>query len=106
MIKRQTLICLSLIPIALFTASSVVRAQTVQYVVNKSPTPCLKGREEPRSDANVIQCVPPGTVVTFITAVPFWMNIRLVDGRTGWGAKKFLTQSSTTPALPTTPDIP
>src|SRR5262245_61724433 len=98
--RRQTFFLASFVAILLCAFSFVVTAQTVQFIVNNSAAPCLKVREQPKSDANVIQCVPPGTMVTFIKTVPFWMNIRLDDGRTGWGAKKFLTQSGTTPTQP------
>jgi len=64
--------------------------QTTAYVVRASADPCLVLRVAPAADSARGDCLPPGTGVTGVDAVPFWRRVRLPDGREGWAAKKFL----------------
>lgn len=71
----------------------------VVFTIRGTAVPCLKVRSLPAPDAAPLACLVPGTTVTGIGAAPYWRQIQLADGRTGWAAKKFLDLSGT-PAPP------
>lgn len=106
------LICRRLWPVAAVAAlcatavSAVGAQQETGYVVRPTGGPCLVVRAAPSTDSTRIDCLVPGTAVTGIDAVPFWRRIRLVDGREGWSAKKFLEPAApvTEELAPTDPD--
>ena len=75
---------------------------TTGYVVRPTADPCLLLRTAPDADASRIDCLLPGTSVGAVDAVPFWRRVRLVDGREGWAAKKFL-EPAVVPAESPTP---
>jgi beta-lactamase superfamily II metal-dependent hydrolase len=79
---------------------ALLRAQAaVPFVVAPSAVPCLNLRAHPDSDAPSVACLTPGTHVTATAAAPYWRQVTLADGRTGWAAKKFLDpDTAATPA--------
>ncbi len=62
------------------------------YVVRATATPCLNVRDDHDTGVDPIDCIPPGTPVDVLRAVPYWREVRLADGRTGWAAKKYLSR--------------
>jgi competence protein ComEC len=69
--------------------------------VSAEAVPCLNIRPRPESGAvPPVACLVPGTPVSAIGAAPYWRQLRLADGRTGWAAKKFLVVDSAAPAPP------
>ncbi len=61
----------------------------VPFVVSHNAS-CLKVRARPESSAPSFACLAPGIQVEAVGTAPYWRQIRLQDGRTGWAAKKFL----------------
>jgi len=64
--------------------------------VSAAAAPCLNLRPRPEADAPPLACLTPGTPAEGIGAAPYWRELRLTDGRTGWAAKKFLVAVETT----------
>jgi competence protein ComEC len=60
------------------------------YVVRASAAPCLRIRSSPDASASHFACIEPGAIVTAVGVAPFWRQVRLADGLTGWAAKKYL----------------
>jgi competence protein ComEC len=58
--------------------------------VRETAAPCLRVREAANPDAIEVTCLAPGTTVEVLRLAPYWREVRLSDGRTGWVAKKFL----------------
>jgi competence protein ComEC len=84
--------------VLLLAGSSPLAAQDpATVVVRASATPCLKIRPRPDADATAFTCITPGTAVRAVAAAPYWRQVRLADGRTGWAAKKYLEASGTAP---------
>lgn len=81
-------------PIALIALGLLAAPAAAQlsepHVVRPSATPCLNVRPDHDTDTEPDTGIPPGTAVTVIASVPYWREIRLDDGSTGWAAKKFL----------------
>lgn len=88
-----------------FSFVSVAQAQG-NYVVSELAAPCLKLRAGPEADAEVLDCLSPGTLVTVVEAIPYWRKIRLADGRDGWVAKKFLKAAEPQAPQPTPIALP
>ena len=84
--------------LALFCTTSLLAAQETGYIVRPTATPCLNIRPAPDTDMESFDCVVPGTALKAVGAVPYWREVRLGDGRTGWAAKKFLEIAA--PPLP------
>jgi competence protein ComEC len=99
---RQYLVPLlvSLAPLA------TLRAQgPVQFAVSDKVSSCLAVRARPQSSAPSIDCLQPGTrVEAGATTAPYWRQIKLQDGRTGWAAKKFLEIVAAPAIAPATDD--
>jgi hypothetical protein len=89
---------------ALLTTVSV-QAQT-SYTVRPSADPCLNLREAPESEADLIDCIAPGTTLVVLDSVPYWRHVRLGDGREGWVAKKFIEPTPVPPITPPPDPIP
>jgi competence protein ComEC len=89
---RVGLVVRRLWPLALIMAGAARLAaqEPTPLVVRRSVRSCLSVR--PRADANApaFTCLAPGTPVTAVAAAPYWRQVRLADGRTGWLAKKYL----------------
>jgi N-acetylmuramoyl-L-alanine amidase len=62
--------------------------------VRANASPCLNVRPSPDTEADAFDCISVGSQVTGIGTAPYWRQIRLADGRTGWAAKKYLEASS------------
>lgn len=85
-------------------ASSLVAQDSVQFTVRDDAIPCLNVRARPENSAPAFDCVEPGTRVEAIGVAPYWRQIRLLDGRTGWAAKKFLELVAAPAVTPDTAD--
>lgn len=81
---------------------ALVSAQApTPFVVAADATPCLNIRPRAESGATpVVDCLAPGTRVAGIGVAPYWRQVRLADGRTGWAAKKFLEVDSSAGPVP------
>jgi len=65
------------------------------FVVAPAAAPCLNIRPRAASGATpVLACLVPGTRVDGVGVAPYWRQVRLADGRTGWAAKKYLDVDS------------
>ena len=62
----------------------------IQFAVSGDVSSCLAVRARPQSSAPSIDCLRSGTRVEAVGTAPYWRQLRLQDGRTGWAAKKFL----------------
>jgi len=76
----------------------------VQFTVSDDVASCLKVRVRPESSAPDLVCLAPGTQVEAVGIAPYWRQIRLQDGSTGWAAKKFLEIVAAPSVAPTTDD--
>lgn len=93
--------CFAVAVLAWLPALLAAQAPT-PFVVAADATPCLNIRPRAESGATpVVDCLAPGTRVAGIGVAPYWRQVRLADGRTGWAAKKFLAVDSS--AAPVTP---
>lgn len=70
--------------------SSLMAQEPIRFTVSQGMGACLKVHARPESSAPSITCLDPGTGVEAIGTAPYWRQIKLQDGRTGWAAKKFL----------------
>ena len=92
-----------LVVLASVAALSTALAQApVQFAVRDNVSSCLVVRARPQSSAPPIACLTAGTRVEAVGTAPYWRQIRLQDGSTGWAAKKFLQIVGTPPPAPTT----
>lgn len=91
----------------MLAASLTLSAQTDQYIVRASASPCLNVRSEASTDADQVACLTPGTKVTVVSTVPFWREITFGNNQRGWVAKKFIEPSTAaTPVDPAAVVIP
>jgi competence protein ComEC len=81
---------------------ALVAQEPVQFTVREDLAACLKVRARPESSAPSFICLDPGTPVEAVGVAPYWRQIRLQDGRTGWAAKRFLEISAAPAVVPTT----
>src|SRR3954468_18975003 len=90
--QRVRLILRRLWPIALILAGSprLAAQERTSLVVRQSVRSCLSVRPRADAMAPAFACLAPGTPVTAIAAAPYWRQVRLANGRTGWVAKKYL----------------
>lgn len=94
-----------LVVLASIAATSTALAQApVQFAVSDAVSSCLVVHARPQSSAPSITCLQPGTRVEGVGTAPYWRQIILQDGRTGWAAKKFLDILAAPPVAPTTDD--
>src|SRR6266481_69354 len=84
----QILACFLSLTIIALTPSRA--AAETSYRVRDAASPCLRVRDAPTSAAAAIECVAVGTVLVELGVAPFWRQVRLPDGRTGWASKRFL----------------
>ena len=82
---------------ALASASAASAQGPIQFVVRGTADPCLNIRARPESSAPSLTCLTPGARVDAVGVAPFWREVRLADGRTGWAAKKFLEVAESPP---------
>jgi competence protein ComEC len=75
-----------------------------KFRVRDDAQPCLNIRARPESSARSFECLTPGTAVDAVGTAPYWRQVRLADGRTGWAAKKFL-EVVAAPAADTAPAV-
>lgn len=74
-------------------------AETSDYIVRTSASPCLRLRSAPNTSASQGDCLVPRTRVTALESVPYWRRVRVVGATdSGWAAKAYLE-----PAPPVTP---
>jgi len=87
--------------LALVWGPGLVAAQApTPFVVAPAATPCLNIRPRAENGATpVVACLIPGTRVDGIGVAPYWRQVRLADGRTGWAAKKYLDVDSSAIAI-------
>ncbi len=79
------------LPILASLSPFVLQAQEpVQFTVSDDVSSCLNVRARPESSAPAFICLERGTQVEVVGVAPYWRQILLEDGRTGWAAKKFL----------------
>jgi competence protein ComEC len=90
--------------LSLTPGSSLLIQEPVQFAVRDDVASCLNVRVRPESSAPSIDCLRSGTRVDAIGVAPYWRQIRLVGGRTGWAAKKFLQIVGAPPLGPATED--
>ena len=83
---RRSLITLGLCLTPVFR---LFAQEPVQFTVGDVAS-CLKVRARPERSAPSFVCLDRGTQVEAVGVAPYWRQIRLQDGRTGWAAKKFL----------------
>src|SRR5688572_22641434 len=95
---------LALLAAAAFPLPCVAKAQTGDYLVRSTATPCLRVRPQPSSAATQIDCIEPGTRVTELESVPYWRRVRYGPAETGWVAKAHLEAAP--PAADTAVAIP
>ncbi len=89
---------LALALVSLAAPDRLAAQEATRFVVGADALPCLTIRPRPASGAvPPVACLVPGSPVTAIGAAPYWRQVRLPDGRTGWAAKKFLVADSSTP---------
>jgi competence protein ComEC len=95
---------LRLLALGTLALAATLQAQApVQFTVSDDAS-CLKVRSSPSSSAPSFICLAPGTVVEAVGTAPYWRQIRLQDGRTGWAAKKFLEIVAGQPVAPASDD--
>ncbi len=87
---RRSLWGLAFALLVLLPAGLAGQEGAVVFRVRESAAPCLVFRALPSAGAARQDCLAPGTVADGIGTAPYWRQIRLGDGRTGWAAKKFL----------------
>lgn len=97
--RRRLVVLASLAPL-----HSAWAQAPVQFAVSDHISTCLAVRPRPQGSAPSIACLSRGTRVEAIGTAPYWRNVRLQDGRTGWAAKKFLEIVAAPPAAPTADD--
>jgi competence protein ComEC len=76
--------------VGLVAAKPLAAQEPSSFVVRQSAAPCLRIRPSPDAGTEHFACIPPGTTVTAVGAAPFWREVRIPDGSTGWAAKKYL----------------
>jgi competence protein ComEC len=74
--------------------------------VRATVSDCLNLRSDHDVSSNSIACLPPGTEVTLVQDIPYWRKVRLVDGREGWTAKKYLEPVTPPQTAPSDSPIP
>ncbi|MEP7226852.1 MAG: MBL fold metallo-hydrolase [Gemmatimonadales bacterium] len=84
--------------------STALAQAPVQFAVSDAVSSCLVVHARPQSSAPPIACLAAGTRVEAVGTAPYWRQIVLQDGRTGWAAKKFLAIVAAPPVAPTTDD--
>jgi competence protein ComEC len=89
-----------LIALTLVGSSPLAGQEPPAFVVRQAAAPCLNIRPRPEADAPAFACLPPGTAVSAVAAAPYWRQVRLTDGRTGWAAKKYLESGRALPPDP------
>ena len=94
-----TCCALSLTPL-----SPALAQAPVQFAVSENVSSCLVVRARPQSSAPSIGCLNPGTRVEAVGTAPYWRQLRLQNGSTGWAAKKFLQIVAAPPVAPATDD--
>ena len=84
----------------------VLQAQEpVQFTVSDAVAPsCLVVRSRPQRSAPPIDCLQSGTRVKAVGTAPYWRQVRLLDSRIGWAAKKFLEVVTEPPIAPVSED--
>lgn len=95
---------LGLILLNLASTPLLLAQGPVQFAVSDKVASCLVVRARPQSTAPSIDCLSAGTRVEAVGIAPYWRQIRLSDGRTGWAAKKFLETVATPPVAPPSGD--
>ena len=84
-----------------------LHAQVPQdYAVRDTVTDCLNIRAQSDTSVAPFACLPAGTVVNGISSVPYWREVEIPTGETGWAAKKFLEPIPTPPPAPADAPIP
>jgi competence protein ComEC len=83
--------------------ASLPATAEVTAVLTEDATPCAQLRVAPKSTANRIGCLAPGTAVEVIASSPYWRQVHQGD-RIGWVAKKFLRTTSTAPTAAVEPE--
>jgi hypothetical protein len=67
---------------ALLALPGTVSSQgTADYLVRRAPHRTSGLAPGPRTDADPLACLDPGTCVTEIESIPYWRKVRLVDAR-------------------------
>ena len=84
--------------------STALAQAPVQFAVSDAVSSCLVVHARPQSSAPTIACLVSGTRVEAVGTAPYWRQIILQDGRTGWAAKKFLDIVVAPAVAPTTDD--
>ena len=80
----------------------LIAQEPVNFTVSDDVGSCLNVRARPERSAPAFLCLDPGTLVEVVGVAPYWRQILLEDGRTGWAAKKFL-EVAAAPAVAPTP---
>jgi competence protein ComEC len=86
-----------LVVLVLGGSSPLAAQDPATLVVRASAAPCLNIRPRPDADAAAFTCITPGTSVRAVAAAPYWRQVLLADGRTGWAAKKYLEATGAAP---------
>lgn len=86
-----------LIALMLVAWTPLAAQEPASFVVRQSASPCLNVRPRADADATPFTCLTPGTAVSAVAAAPYWRQVRLADGRTGWVAKKYLEPTGAVP---------
>jgi hypothetical protein len=82
--SRSKVCALGALLLALHEPASAQQGTT--FVVRESAAPCLNVRNSPKPAATVLTCVPTGTELPGVGTAPYWREVRLPDGRSGWAA--------------------
>ena len=101
---RRLTRALALCSLSLTPLYSVLAQAPVQFAVSDDVSSCLVVRARPQSSAPSIACLNPGTQVQAVGTAPYWRQIRLTSGNTGWAAKKFLEIVAAPSVAPATED--
>jgi competence protein ComEC len=88
---------------ALLRVSQLAAQEPTTFAVRENVTPCLSIRPRPETDADAFTCLPAGTPLVALGTVPYWRQVRLADGRTGWAAKKYLEPTPTATGITAPP---
>ncbi|MEO8089981.1 MAG: MBL fold metallo-hydrolase [Gemmatimonadales bacterium] len=101
MIERRSTVRQFLVVLGSVAPLTAATGQTpVEFAVIADVSSCLAVRARPQSSAPSIACLTSGTRVKAVGSAPYWRNVQLEDGRTGWAAKKFLEMVAAPPATP------
>lgn len=99
--RRPRAASLAILAASLLLAPGAAQAQALpEYTVRASAAPCLRVRAAAGTEAPPLACLPPGTRVAGVAVSPFWREVRLPDGRSGWAARRFLESPDAPPAGP------